>query len=307
MMKQGIAIFKQDPKYISPEETIKILEPLPLSFLAYEKQDCMLIAQALELERVRIVTLNDKDIISTMHQVIHEIVVKEKPDRIYFRLFSNSLSLDPIMELLDDVANIVERVGIISPIGEMFKLDSITRKIFGLSNKRFEYAPIINNTKKITKEIIEMVHAVNGKDFMAFVLSMGALDEIFDHFIMTILVANGATEICFPSLSFASRDILFHKENDMAAKRKPTTKRKPKEILMPPEGEKTSVKIKCLFPLARRVTPSLNGMVTGSYELGQELNIVELVKVHEELIFGKVDDGFYICLRAQKIAYTEYL
>jgi hypothetical protein len=306
-MDSGIAILRHDSVYTSPEETIKILQPLPLSFLAYEMQDCTLIAQALELEKIRIVTIAPTDQISKITNSLRDIIAIEKPSRIYFRLFSEGLDAGPTLEILASTAKDVDRIGFISPIGEMYREGSATRQILGFGMKRFEYVPIVNYTKKNITDSIQAIRIYNGKDCMAFVLPMSAQDDVLGSFILYNLVQNGVTEICLPSLSHASRVNLFMKENDMVTKRKPTTKRKPKEILMPPEGEKAAVKVKCLFPIAKRSTPSLNAMVLGSCEIGEELDIVSIHKINDRLCFGEAKQGFYVCMTSNGIDYTEYL
>jgi hypothetical protein len=272
-------------------------------------QDCAKVAWELDIEKIRIISLTPTTTIFEITNSLHDIIAIEKPSRIYFRFFGEGLDLGPVLEVLSATTHSIDRVGFISPIGEIYRDGSVTRKIMlSAGTRRFEYIPIVNYTKKHIIESIHAIHDFNNRDFMAFVLPMTAMDNTLGSFILNTLVQNGATEICFPSLSYASRVNLFTEENNMATrKRKPTTKRKPTEILMPPEGEKVTSRVRCLFPVAKRSTASLNAMVLGSCEIGEEFDIVKIVKINDRLSFAEVMQGFYICMHSNGIEYTEYI
>jgi hypothetical protein len=307
-MRYGIAIAENDPGILIKDFIVEAnLAKLPLSILAFELQEYNEVAENLGLEKIRLVTLRPKDELSSTIRKLHTILKSGIPDRIYFHLSGSSLSPGPIMEVLTAALEKVDRIGFISPIGEIYKDKSVTREIISLNTRRIEYVPIFTYFPSIPTPLLNMIAKNNGRPITMMVLPLKTRGEKILKWIDETLTPNGVEEVIYPSLFYAKPE-LFREEIDMVTKkRKPTTKRKPKEILLPPEGEPTAVKVEVLFPLAKRSTPSLNAMVLGSCEIGEQFDLVSIVKVSDTLVFGETKEKFYICLTSNKVDYIRYL
>jgi hypothetical protein len=302
-MGYGITIGTHDE---IPENLEDLLNSLPLRNLGIELPEHAELAHKLDLEQVYMFTLSATDQLAEIVEKIHKYSEQYHPDRIYFRLFGRSLNPAMLMELFAAVLRDAPKIGFMTPIREINKAGSVTRAILNMPTRTVEYIPMISYSNDSIIPLLEIVKKHNGGPITAKVIPLFREGAFISEWIKEILIPNGVDEIFYPSLIYAKPQF-FTEELEMVTKRKSTTKRKPKEILVPVPGEPTNAKVEVLYPIAKRSTPSLNAMVVGTCDIGEQFELVNIVKVSDKLIFGETKEKFYICTFANGIEYVKYL
>lgn len=306
-MRYGIAISDTDQGTLTPDFIVEAnLAALPLSVLAYELQSYTEIAENLGLEKIRLITLRHDDGLFPTLTKIGGILKRDKPSRLYFHPIGDAVSVTKFMDLLAASMEQIERVGFISPIGELYKEKSFTRDIITKNTRRIEYVPMMSYFPNIPIPTLEMIRQNNGRDLTILIQPLEKNPEYILKWIEEKLAPNGVDTILYPSLFYAHRE-MFPEETDMVTKRKYTPRKKKVVVVEPDEPKDTgTVKVVMLYPTAKRYTASLNSTVVGTCEIGEKFELVNKITITPELIFGETKQGFFICLRANKIDYVEF-
>jgi len=310
-MKYGIAIHENDPAVLIKDFIVEAnLAKLPLSMLAFESKSYVKVANNLGFEKIGLATMYASSNVEVYENEIFSSVVKTSIDRMYFRMIGDFDGLDPFLHFFTRLINMEKRVGFISPIGEMYKENSLARRILGAGCKGIEYVPIVTPSVKISQELLQSVRNICDKDFtvMLIPLLMNPYDVV--EWTNNFLAPNGVSEVIYSSLSCAKPEYYPEEINMATRKRTSTGKsniRKKKEILLPPPGEPINAKVECLFPLAKRSTPHLNSMIVGSCEVGDQFEIIKVHEITPKLAFAETKFGFYICTKSNDIDYVKFL
>lgn len=311
MMKYGIAIHEGDPGILIKDFIVEAnLGALPLSMLAFETQDYARMAERLGLEKIGLTTMYSGSDRAVFKQEVFDNIIASNYDRVYFRMFGPFGDIDGVMRLFTELLKIERRVGFISPIGEIIRENSFTRKILGIGCKGLEYVPLITTSTKISQEVFQSIKNVNEKEFTVILSPLSVKPSIVLDWINNFLVPNGVSEVIYSSMICAKLEY-YPEENDMVTRKRTSTGktsiRKKKEILLPPPGEPVNAKVEVLFPLAKRSTPHLNSMVVGSCEVGEKYEIIKIHELTPSLAFAETKLGFYICTKNNGIDYVRYI